>query len=312
MTTWHRSRGRATAGCPEPPHLVAGRSHGARRVAAALLAAGAAGQAPRVGGTAVTGLPHHVGEAPALSCGRLALAVLRVFAVLPDSAQVVADALCGKERGASMLACPLVTKLPIAFSLFSESPEVWADTGMSQSPWPGLADSTLNDTQHCTGALLMSQAGLLYGFCPSTEKAVGAPHSSSPVFLLLFFPSPVHNQSPSLPGSSQLAMVMDLLERPIACPAQQSSARLPSDPLPCQAVSSTEGKEGLPAHHLGRLTGQDSVPLPGHIWRNAGVNKTQTLTHPATGHLWRRGETKTANKRARDPPPTKASSFQHM
>lgn len=126
----------------------------------------------------------------------------------------------------------------------------------------------------------MSQAGLLYGFSPSTEKAAEAPHSSSPVFLLLFFPSPVHNQSPSLPGSSQLAMVMDLLERPIACPAQQGSARLPSDPLPCQAVSSTEGKEGLPAHHLGQLTGQDSVPLPSHIWRNAGVNKTQTLTLP--------------------------------
>lgn len=66
----------------------------------------------------------------------------------------------------------------------------------------------------------------------------------------------------------------------MACPAQQGSACLPRDPLPCQAVSSAEGKEGLPAHRLGRLTGQDSVPLPGHICRNTGVNKTQTLTPP--------------------------------
>lgn len=87
------SRGQALGTGPAP-HLVAGRAKGARGVAVALLAARAAGQAPRVGGTAVTGLPHHVGQAAALPRGRLAVAALRALAVLPDRAQVVADALC--------------------------------------------------------------------------------------------------------------------------------------------------------------------------------------------------------------------------
>lgn len=87
------SRGQALGTGPAP-HLVAGRAKGARGVAVALLAARAAGQAPRVGGTAVTGLPHHVGQAAALPRGRLAAAALRALAVLPDRAQVVADALC--------------------------------------------------------------------------------------------------------------------------------------------------------------------------------------------------------------------------
>lgn len=154
---------------PRSPHLVAGRPEGARGVAAALLAAGAAGEPPRVGSTAVTGLPHHVGEALALPRGRVAPAALRALAVLPDGAQVVADALC--EGKSVMPRCQPALSLPdcpeFAFSLFSESPEVRADAGTSQHPWPGLADPTLNDMQHRTRALLMSQAGHLYGFCPT-------------------------------------------------------------------------------------------------------------------------------------------------
>lgn len=94
------------------PHLVAGQAEGARGVAVAGLAAGAAGQAPRVGGTAVTGQPHHVGQAPALPRGRLAAAALRALAVLPDSAQVVADALCEGESVAPPCQPDPATTLP--------------------------------------------------------------------------------------------------------------------------------------------------------------------------------------------------------
>lgn len=100
MTTSAAARPRAGAKAklsehaPRSPHLIAGRPEGACGVTAALLTASAAGEPPRVGGTAVAGLPHHVGQAPALPCGRLALAALRALAVLTDGAQVVADALC--------------------------------------------------------------------------------------------------------------------------------------------------------------------------------------------------------------------------
>lgn len=94
------------------PHLVAGRAEGAHGVAVAVLAAGAAGQPPGVGGTAVTGQPHHVGEAPALPRGRLAAAALRALAVLPDSAQVVADALCEGKSVAPPSQPDPATRLP--------------------------------------------------------------------------------------------------------------------------------------------------------------------------------------------------------
>lgn len=61
---------------PALPHLIAGGAEGARGVTVTLLAASAAGQPPRVRGTAVTGQPHHVREAPALPRGRLAAAAL--------------------------------------------------------------------------------------------------------------------------------------------------------------------------------------------------------------------------------------------
>lgn len=264
---------------PHSPHLIAGRPEGACGVTAALLAAGAAGKPPRVGGTAVTGLPHHVGEAPALPRGRLALAALRALAVLLDSAQVVADALCeGKSMAPRcQFALSLLNSLEFAFHLFSMSPEAWADAGTSPCLQPGLADPMLNATQQYSRALLMSQAGHLYGFCPSTQEATGDPWASSPAFLLSPFPLPVHNQRPRLPTSCQPAVVANLLATGLHSPTQQPirPARL------CPALR--ERSVCLPTAWFSSLAWpllprQDALLLSSHICRDAGVNKSQTHT----------------------------------
>lgn len=83
---------------PHPPHLVASRPKGTCRVTVALLTAGATGKPPCVGGTAVAGLPYHVGEALALPCGCFTLAALWTLTVLLNGAQNVADTLCEGKR----------------------------------------------------------------------------------------------------------------------------------------------------------------------------------------------------------------------
>lgn len=235
------------------PHLVAGGPEGARGVAAALLTAGAAGEPPRVRRAAVAGLPHHVGEAPALPCGRLAPAALRALAVLPDSAQVVADALCeGKNMAPPCQPDRWLPNRPeFAFSLFSESPEERADVGTSQCPWVGLADPVLNDIQHRIRAIPMSQAGQLSTFCPGTQEAAGAPHSSLAFLLLSSLcaqpkPKPTRLLTAGCGGRSAWSSRWH---------AKQSRAPVthPATRLPCRAASSTEGEEGLPPHHPVRL-----------------------------------------------------------
>lgn len=174
---------------PALPHLVAGRAEGARGVAVALLAAGAAGQPPRVGGTAVAGLPHHVREAPALPCGRLAAAALRALAVLPDSAQVVADALCeGKSAAPPRQPAP-ATRLPWLL-VYSLSPQrcglMLARPSASGQAWltqHWMTPSTAQEPSSCPAA------GHLYSFCPSTQKATGVPHSTSPTLPALLHSS---------------------------------------------------------------------------------------------------------------------------
>lgn len=74
------------------PHLIARRPEGMSRITAAWVTAGAAGQLPGVGCTAVTVLPNHVGETQALARGFVALAV-RAVTVLLHCPQVIADTL---------------------------------------------------------------------------------------------------------------------------------------------------------------------------------------------------------------------------
>lgn len=137
---------------PVLPHLIAGWAEGARGVAVALLAASAAGESPCVRGTVVTGLPHHVWEAPALPLGRLTPAALRALAVLPDSAQVVADALCEEKNMAPPCqpALPLPDCPDFTSSLFSESAEVWAHaSGQAWLTQRGMTPSTAQEPSSC-------------------------------------------------------------------------------------------------------------------------------------------------------------------
>lgn len=181
-----------------------------------------------------------------------------------------------------MSAHPLVTRLPeFAFSLFPESPEAWAGAGTCQCPWPGLDEPALNDTQHHTRALLMSQAGRLYSFCPSTQEVTGAARSSSPAFPLLSSPPSVHNRSPSLPSSRQLATVADLLAAADGVPSGAGLCSPTQQParLAGLRLVQRERRVCLPTARFGSPP-RPLLPLSSHVCRDAGVNKSQTLTPP--------------------------------
>lgn len=127
----------------------------------------------------------------------------------------------------------------------------------------------------------MSQAGRLYSFSPSTQEVTGAAHSSSPAFPLLFSPPSVHNRSPSLPSSRQVATVADLLAAADGLPSGAglcSSTQQPARLTGLRLVQ-RERRVCLPTAQFGSPPWA-LLPLSSHICRDAGVNKSQTLTPP--------------------------------
>lgn len=153
------------------------------------------------------------------------------------------------------------------------------------------ADDTACQYQN---TLLMSQAGHLYSFSPSTKQVTGASCSSSPAFPLFFSsfgtqPKPKPDQIPSAGygGGSGWSGQWH---------TKQCRALLthPATHLPCQAVSGAEGKEGLPPHCL-VLAHIVQTDLQGYWCRQ------KPSPHPLNPI-----SAEKANKKARNPPPAKA------
>lgn len=179
---------------------------------------------------------------------------------------------------------------------------MWADAGISQCWWPGLADP-LNDTSAAQEPSSRPMAGHLYSFCPSTQKATGVPESSRATLPVLLHSS-LYNQSPALPSSCQSAMVADLLEV-----GQLANSELTCSVthLSCWAVPDAAEEVGLPPHPFQLPVMAISPTAQQHLQRPS-VSKSQTL--PPTTFSGKEINRDQYQEGKVAPPPAKSSSFQ--